>query len=129
MAPLSSRFSELAGNSSLVKVCYPGLSVATGERVSNVESLTPNCFQKDMVVRTEKGTEVVVDMVVLCTGIKINSSAYAAAFGKCKTAVGEEATQFFNVLYLSTVKLGINLVQSAVVIPGYSKCSDITLNT
>ncbi|NXJ85470.1 AIFM2 factor, partial [Trogon melanurus] len=51
------------------------------ERVSNVENLTPNRFQKDMVVTTEKGTEVVVDMVVLCTGIKINSSAYAAAFG------------------------------------------------
>ncbi|XP_064320721.1 ferroptosis suppressor protein 1 isoform X1 [Phalacrocorax carbo] len=73
--------SGLAGNSSLVKVCDPARSVATGERVSNVENLTPNQFQKDMVVRTEKGTEVVTDMVVLCTGIKINSSAYAAAFG------------------------------------------------
>ncbi|NXF06495.1 AIFM2 factor, partial [Smithornis capensis] len=51
------------------------------ERVRDVENLTPNQFQKDMVVRTEKGTEVVVDMVVLCTGIKINSSAYAAALG------------------------------------------------
>ncbi|NXN93920.1 AIFM2 factor, partial [Rhinopomastus cyanomelas] len=51
------------------------------ERVSNVEDLTTNQFQKDMVVRTEKGTEVVADMVILCTGIKINSSAYATAFG------------------------------------------------
>ncbi|XP_061229913.1 ferroptosis suppressor protein 1 isoform X2 [Neopsephotus bourkii] len=51
------------------------------ERVSNVEDLTTNQFHKDMVVRTEKGTEVVTDMVVMCTGIKINSSAYAAAFG------------------------------------------------
>lgn len=47
-----------------------------------MENLTTNQFQKDMVVRTEKGTEVVADMVVLCTGIKINSSAYATAFGK-----------------------------------------------
>lgn len=47
-----------------------------------MENLTTNQFQKDMVVRTEKGTEVAVDMVVLCTGIKINSSAYASAFGK-----------------------------------------------
>lgn len=54
----------------------------TGERVSNVENLTTNQFQKDMVVRTEKGTEVAADMVILCTGIKINSSAYASAFGK-----------------------------------------------
>ncbi|KAK2545148.1 ferroptosis suppressor protein 1 [Columba livia] len=58
-----------------------GVRLLLGERVSDVESLTPNRFQKDTVVRTEKGTEVVVDMVVLCTGIKINSSAYAAAFG------------------------------------------------
>ncbi|XP_074400555.1 ferroptosis suppressor protein 1 isoform X1 [Zonotrichia albicollis] len=71
----------LAGNHSLAKVCDPGLCVATGEKVSDIENLRPNQFQKDMVVRTERGTEVVVDMVVLCTGIKINSSAYAAAFG------------------------------------------------
>ncbi|NXX96338.1 AIFM2 factor, partial [Centropus bengalensis] len=51
------------------------------EKVNNLENLMPNQFRKDMVVRTEKGTEVVADMVVLCTGIKINSSAYAAAFG------------------------------------------------
>lgn len=82
MAPSNSCFSGLAGNHSLAKVCDPGLSVATDEKVSDVENLRPNQFQKDMVVRTEKGTEVVVDMMVLCTGIKINSSAYAAAFGK-----------------------------------------------
>ncbi|KFU87536.1 Apoptosis-inducing factor 2 [Chaetura pelagica] len=58
-----------------------GVHLLLNEKVSNLESLTPNRFQKDMVVRTEKGTEVVADMVVLCTGIKINSAAYAAAFG------------------------------------------------
>ncbi|XP_035167856.1 ferroptosis suppressor protein 1 isoform X2 [Oxyura jamaicensis] len=58
-----------------------GVRLLLGERVSNVENLTTNQFQKDMVVRTEKGTEVAADMVVLCTGIKINSSAYASAFG------------------------------------------------
>ncbi|XP_032850456.1 ferroptosis suppressor protein 1 isoform X2 [Tyto alba] len=58
-----------------------GVRLLLSERVSNIENLPPNRFQKDMVVRTAKGTEVVVDMVVLCTGIKINSSAYAAAFG------------------------------------------------
>uniref|UniRef100_A0A8C3N3Q2 Ferroptosis suppressor protein 1 n=2 Tax=Geospiza parvula TaxID=87175 RepID=A0A8C3N3Q2_GEOPR len=58
-----------------------GVRLLLGEKVSDIENLRPNQFQKDMVVRTERGTEVVVDMVVLCTGIKINSSAYAAAFG------------------------------------------------
>lgn len=65
-----------------MKVCDPELSVTTGERVSNLENFTPNQFQKNMVVMTEKGTEVIADMVILCTGIKINSSAYASAFGK-----------------------------------------------
>ncbi|NWY06938.1 AIFM2 factor, partial [Nothoprocta ornata] len=51
------------------------------DRVSNLEELTLNRFQKDMVVRTEKGSEVTVDMVIPCTGIRINSSAYASAFG------------------------------------------------
>ncbi|NXX43863.1 AIFM2 factor, partial [Tricholaema leucomelas] len=59
-----------------------GVHLVLGEKVNNVESLIPSQFRKDMVVRTEKGTEVVVDMVVLCTGIKINSSAYATAFGE-----------------------------------------------
>ncbi|XP_014796050.1 PREDICTED: apoptosis-inducing factor 2 isoform X1 [Calidris pugnax] len=73
--------SERVSNEENLKVCDPGLSVPTGERVSNEENLKTNRFQKDMVVRTEKGTEVVTDMVVLCTGIKINSSAYASVFG------------------------------------------------
>nr|XP_047925490.1 ferroptosis suppressor protein 1 isoform X1 [Anser cygnoides] len=63
-----------------------GVRLLLGERVSNMENLTTNQFQKDMVVRTEKGTEVAVDMVVLCTGIKINSSAYASAFAGDKLA-------------------------------------------
>ncbi|XP_035393041.1 ferroptosis suppressor protein 1 isoform X1 [Cygnus atratus] len=63
-----------------------GVRLLLGERVSNVKNLTTNQFQKDMVVRTEKGTEVAVDMVVLCTGIKINSSAYASAFAGDKLA-------------------------------------------
>ncbi|KGL83440.1 Apoptosis-inducing factor 2, partial [Tinamus guttatus] len=58
-----------------------GVHLLLGERVTNLEKFTPNCFQKDTVVRTEKGTELTVDMVILCTGIKINSSAYASAFG------------------------------------------------
>ncbi|XP_065602384.1 ferroptosis suppressor protein 1 isoform X2 [Cyrtonyx montezumae] len=58
-----------------------GVRLLLSEKVSNMQKLTANQFQKDMVVRTDKGTEVVADMVVLCTGIKVNSSAYAAAFG------------------------------------------------
>ncbi|XP_025960586.2 ferroptosis suppressor protein 1 isoform X1 [Dromaius novaehollandiae] len=58
-----------------------GVRLLLSERVSNLENFTLNQFHKDMVVRTEKGTEITADMVILCTGIKINSSAYASAFG------------------------------------------------
>ncbi|XP_074856355.1 ferroptosis suppressor protein 1 isoform X2 [Carettochelys insculpta] len=51
------------------------------ERVSNLHTLTLNQFQENMAVKTDKGTEVTADMVILCTGIKINSSAYSSAFG------------------------------------------------
>uniref|UniRef100_A0A452HYV1 Ferroptosis suppressor protein 1 n=1 Tax=Gopherus agassizii TaxID=38772 RepID=A0A452HYV1_9SAUR len=51
------------------------------DRVSNLHMLTLNRFQENMAVKTEKGREVAADMVILCTGIKINSSAYSSAFG------------------------------------------------
>lgn len=60
------------------------LFLMTGERVSNLHMLTLNRFQENMTVKTEKGTEVAADLVVLCTGIKINSAAYSSAFGKLK---------------------------------------------
>ncbi|XP_050815576.1 ferroptosis suppressor protein 1 isoform X2 [Gopherus flavomarginatus] len=51
------------------------------DRVSNLHMLTLNRFQENMAVKTEKGREIAADMVILCTGIKINSSAYSSAFG------------------------------------------------
>lgn len=54
----------------------------TGEKVVNLPTLTLNKFKENMVVKTDKGTEVATDMVLLCTGIKVNSSAYNSAFSK-----------------------------------------------
>ncbi|XP_019394074.1 PREDICTED: apoptosis-inducing factor 2 isoform X2 [Crocodylus porosus] len=57
-----------------------GVHILLSESVSNLQMLTLNQFQEDMVVKTDKGTEIAADLVILCTGIKINSSAYNTAF-------------------------------------------------
>uniref|UniRef100_A0A8I5U0H8 Ferroptosis suppressor protein 1 n=1 Tax=Pongo abelii TaxID=9601 RepID=A0A8I5U0H8_PONAB len=51
-----------------------------GERVSNLEELPLNEYREYIKVQTDKGTEVATNLVILCTGIKINSSAYRNAF-------------------------------------------------
>lgn len=56
--------------------------LTTGQKVENLQSLTLNQFKENMIVKTDKGTEIVTDMVILCTGIKVNSAAYSSAFSK-----------------------------------------------
>ncbi|XP_063526588.1 ferroptosis suppressor protein 1 isoform X3 [Pongo pygmaeus] len=51
-----------------------------GERVSNLEELPLNEYREYIKVQTDKGTEVATNLVILCTGIKINSSAYRNTF-------------------------------------------------
>ena len=54
----------------------------TGERVSNLEDLRLNEYGECIRVHTDKGTEVATNLVIVCNGIRINSSAYHSAFGK-----------------------------------------------
>lgn len=65
-------------------VCQlPVSDPSTGERVSNLEELPLSEFRDYIKVQTDKGTEVATNLVILCNGIKINSSAYHSAFGEC----------------------------------------------
>nr|XP_020669053.1 apoptosis-inducing factor 2 [Pogona vitticeps]XP_020669054.1 apoptosis-inducing factor 2 [Pogona vitticeps]XP_020669055.1 apoptosis-inducing factor 2 [Pogona vitticeps] len=57
-----------------------GVHLVLGERVANLDMLTLNQFKENMVVRTHTGTEIATDMVILCTGIKVNSAAYSRTF-------------------------------------------------
>ncbi|XP_076981161.1 ferroptosis suppressor protein 1 isoform X2 [Tamandua tetradactyla] len=57
-----------------------GVTLLLGERVSNLEELPLNEYREHLAVRTDKGTEVAANLVILCNGIKINSSAYSSAF-------------------------------------------------
>lgn len=60
----------------------PVMDPSTGERVSNLEELPRNEYREYIKVETDKGTEVATNMVIVCNGIKINSSAYHSAFGE-----------------------------------------------
>ncbi|XP_054838032.1 ferroptosis suppressor protein 1 isoform X1 [Eublepharis macularius] len=57
-----------------------GVHILLSEKVSNLPMLTLNQFSENMAVKTDKGTEIATDMVILCTGIEINSSAYSSVF-------------------------------------------------
>ncbi|CAI5774571.1 apoptosis-inducing factor 2 [Podarcis lilfordi] len=57
-----------------------GVHLLLSQKVENLQSLTLNEFKENMIVKTDKGTEIVTDMVILCTGIKVNSAAYSGAF-------------------------------------------------
>uniref|UniRef100_A0A8D2AE61 Ferroptosis suppressor protein 1 n=1 Tax=Sciurus vulgaris TaxID=55149 RepID=A0A8D2AE61_SCIVU len=57
-----------------------GVQLLLSERVSNLEELPFNEYREYIKVQTDKGTEVATNLVILCNGIKINSSAYSSAF-------------------------------------------------
>ncbi|XP_056652506.1 ferroptosis suppressor protein 1 [Monodelphis domestica] len=58
-----------------------GVELVLNERVSNLEELPLNEYHDSIRVQTDKGTQLVANLVILCTGIKINSSAYSSALG------------------------------------------------
>ncbi|XP_051897496.1 ferroptosis suppressor protein 1-like [Pristis pectinata] len=57
-----------------------GVQLELGQKVTNLHELVLNEMQPDMKILTDKGLEITADMVICCTGIKINSSAYSKAF-------------------------------------------------
>ncbi|KAM4852090.1 ferroptosis suppressor protein 1 isoform 1-T2 [Thomomys bottae] len=57
-----------------------GVQLLLSERVINLEELPVNEYREYIKVQTDKGTEVATNLVILCSGVKINSSAYCGAF-------------------------------------------------
>ncbi|XP_041645256.1 apoptosis-inducing factor 2 isoform X2 [Cheilinus undulatus] len=60
-----------------------GVELLLGQKVENMSELKLNVTQKNMVVTTDKGTSLTVDLVISCIGLKINSAAYASSFSDC----------------------------------------------
>ncbi|KAG8507373.1 Apoptosis-inducing factor 2 [Galemys pyrenaicus] len=57
-----------------------GVQLLLSERVSNLEELPVNEYREYIKVQTDKGTEVAANLVIVCSGIKVNSTAYRSAF-------------------------------------------------
>ncbi|XP_074088545.1 ferroptosis suppressor protein 1 isoform X2 [Macrotis lagotis] len=58
-----------------------GVELLLNERVINLEELPLNEHRDSIQVKTDKGTHLVANLVILCNGIKINSSVYSSALG------------------------------------------------
>ncbi|KAA0717707.1 Apoptosis-inducing factor 2 [Triplophysa tibetana] len=56
-----------------------GVELLLGHKVSNLDELEFNKCRSGMVVRTNKNEQVTADMVICCTGLKINSEAYCSS--------------------------------------------------
>ncbi|XP_077938101.1 ferroptosis suppressor protein 1 isoform X1 [Gasterosteus aculeatus] len=60
-----------------------GVELVLGQKVSNLSELQLNVTQKNHEVRTERGEVLTSDLIICCTGIKVNSAAYASSFSSC----------------------------------------------
>ncbi|XP_077310693.1 ferroptosis suppressor protein 1 isoform X1 [Lithobates pipiens] len=59
-----------------------GVRLILGQKVVNLDELTPNVVQDTMEIHLDKDPEVITaDLLLCCTGIKINSSCYINVFG------------------------------------------------
>lgn len=48
-----------------------------------LSELQINVTNKNMEVTTDKGQTLTTDLLLCCTGLKVNSAAYASSFGQC----------------------------------------------
>ncbi|XP_037307055.2 apoptosis-inducing factor 2 [Pungitius pungitius] len=60
-----------------------GVELVLGQKVSNLSELQLNVTQKNQEVRTERGEVLTSDLIICCTGMKVNSAAYASSFSGC----------------------------------------------
>uniref|UniRef100_H2Z7T6 Ferroptosis suppressor protein 1 n=1 Tax=Ciona savignyi TaxID=51511 RepID=H2Z7T6_CIOSA len=77
---------------------HKNITVLFGERVSNIGSLPINQYVKDQVVTTESGKEIAAELVIPCTGTKINKEFYQEALADAMTPHGAlEVNEYFEV--------------------------------
>ncbi|XP_028278641.1 apoptosis-inducing factor 2-like [Parambassis ranga] len=60
-----------------------GVQLLLGHRVCDLSDLQLNVAHKNTQVTTDKGHTLTTDMIVCCTGLKVNATAYASSFNSC----------------------------------------------
>lgn len=71
-------------------------TVFSGQKVSNLSELPLNTMTKNTEVITDHGETLVTDLIICCTGLKINSAAYSATFSKNSKPTRTEVISFFH---------------------------------
>ncbi|XP_077988307.1 ferroptosis suppressor protein 1-like [Glandiceps talaboti] len=66
-----------------------GVKVCLGERVSNLDELPQGHTDQLFKVLTSKGNEIDSDLMLKCTGAKVNSSAYHESLGDIMNELGQ----------------------------------------
>ncbi|XP_056147707.1 apoptosis-inducing factor 2 isoform X2 [Lampris incognitus] len=56
-----------------------GVELILGQKVCDMSQLQLNVTRKNTIVTTDKGSKFTVDLIICCTGLRINSSAYASS--------------------------------------------------
>ncbi|XP_033120461.1 apoptosis-inducing factor 2-like, partial [Anneissia japonica] len=64
-----------------------GVKMVLGEKVTNLSELPVDGSAK-CVVKTDKGSEIEADLVIVCIGLKVNSDVYSKALGDCMDESG-----------------------------------------
>ncbi|CAI5655084.1 unnamed protein product [Oreochromis niloticus] len=59
-----------------------GVELVLGQKVSNLSELPLNTMTKNTEVITDHGETLVTDLIVCCTGLRVNSAAYSATFNE-----------------------------------------------
>ncbi|KAL0964298.1 hypothetical protein UPYG_G00321950 [Umbra pygmaea] len=65
-----------------------GVELVLGQKVCNLSDLEINVTHKNMIVKTDKDTEITTDLIICCTGMKINSGAYSTSLSECQAENG-----------------------------------------
>lgn len=65
-----------------------GVELLLGQKVSNLSGLQLNVAQKNMVVTVEGGDQVTTDLIICCTGGRVNSAAYSNSLSGSMTSSG-----------------------------------------
>lgn len=60
-----------------------GVELLLGQKVSNLSELQLNVTRRNTAVTTDTGTNLTTDLIICCTGLKVNSAAYASSFSGC----------------------------------------------
>lgn len=82
----------------------------TGQKVSNLSELQLNVTRKDTLVTLERGDHVTTDLIICCTGLKVNCAAYSSSLRKTDT---HECSLLFWTLNVSVYLFQPSLVLKA----------------